>query len=469
MKAFSIKEISLLLKIMIPLVLTGFIEASVGFFSTVFLAHIGTKELAAGAIVIWIFVTLMVVLWGTLTSVSVLVAQNHGAKDSVKISYILRDGLLLALLFMPPAMLLLWNIKPILLWVGQDPVTVKLAEAYMHGLVWGVPPDFIGLVLMQFLIGLGHTRTNLAFTLLWVPLNIAFNYVLIFGELGLPALGIVGIGWGTTIAYWVSTAILFFYLLTNKRYAHYLQGIWNFNKPHWLHDLCHIGLPMGIMYCIEIGYFLLLTLLMGHISSEVLAANQITLQYLGELSVVTFSIAQAVTVRIGHALGANKIHFAARAAYLGISIAVMFMLIVGLCYLYLPDELIGLDLNTRHIQNANIVAYAKQFLAICAIFQLLEAVRFTLFGALRGLKDTRFTLFTSTMAFWGVSFPIGYWLAMYRHMGGVGFWWGMLVGATFDISLLLWRFRYKIALMIRAQQYAAKEVKPSEEYHRITS
>jgi multidrug resistance protein, MATE family len=443
-KKFSISEIKVLLVLAVPLVVTGFIESSVGFFSTLFLAHLGPQQLAAGAIVSWIFVTMMVILWGALTSVSVIVAQKHGEKNDKAVGHAVRDGLLLALIFIPPASLLLWYMAPILLLLGQDPDTVALAQEYMHGLVWGVFPDFIGLVLMQFLIGLGHTRSNLVFALLWVPLNIFCNYVLIFGKFGAPALGIVGIGWGTTLAYWISTLALMGYLLLNKRYTRYLPSIFEWKTPTFLRELWQIGIPMGAMYCIEIAFFMTLTLFMGKLGSEILAANQITLQYMGLLSVFTFAMAQAITVRMGHTIGANSFDLAVRAAYIGISLTLFFMSIVASIYWFLPDFLIGFDLDIHDSANAEIIRYTKHFFEISAVFQLLEAARFGFFGALRGLKDTRFTLLTSIISFWGVSFPIGYVLAMHFNYGGLGFWTGIIFGEIMGVALLYARFNYKI-------------------------
>jgi MATE family multidrug resistance protein len=198
---FSRFEINTLLKLSLPMVMTGVMEASVGFFSTLFMAHLGAHELAAGAVVSWIFFTFLVIIWGTLTSVSGLVAQKFGEKNPQAISQILRDGLLLALLLAVPSILLLRNITPILLMAGQNPEIVQLGKSYMDGISWGLPADLLAMVLMQFLIGLGHTRTNLIFTLSWVPINIISNYIFVFGKLGVPALGIAGIGWGTSLAF----------------------------------------------------------------------------------------------------------------------------------------------------------------------------------------------------------------------------------------------------------------------------
>jgi MATE family multidrug resistance protein len=449
---FSSGEINKLMKLVIPLVLTGFIESSVGFFTTLFLARLGPQELAAGAVVQWIFFTLMVVLWGTLCSVSILVAQKYGTKDEKGIAQVLADGLLLALLFVIPAFLLLRNIGPILLYAGQDPATVTLAEDYMRGLSWGLVPDFIGLVLMQFLIGLGHTRTNMVFTLFWVPLNIVSNYALIFGKLGFPALGMAGIGWGTTLAYWILAIVLVVYMLFAKTYRHYFDIIFKLRRSRFIGELCQIGLPMGSMYCIEIAFFLTITLMMGRINSDELAGNQIALQFLGQLSVVTFSVAQAVTVRMGHTMGAHQLSLAERAVYIGIVLAVSFMILVAIGYWFFPEAIISIDLDLNLEKNAVIIFYTKQFLAVCAVFEILEAMRFVLFGALRGLKDTRFTLLASIISFWGVSLPIGYFFSTKLHMGGYGLWCGIVIGAVLGAVLLLLRFRFKMK-----QQYKIHE------------
>jgi MATE family multidrug resistance protein len=456
---FSSGEINKLMKLVIPLVLTGLVESSVGFFTTLFLAHLGPQELAAGAVVQWIFFTLMVVLWGTLCSVSILVAQKYGAKDETGIAQVLADGLILALIFVVPAFLLLRNIGPILLFAGQDPATVGLAQDYMNGLAWGLVPDFVGLVLMQFLIGLGHTRTNMVFTLIWVPLNILSNYALIFGKFGFPAWGMAGIGWGTTLAYWILAVILVFYLLVAKEYRHYFRVIMKWRRSRFLGELCQIGIPMGSMYCIEIAFFLTITLMMGRINSEELAGNQIALQFLGQLSVVTFAVAQAVTVRMGHTLGAHQLSLAERAVYIGIVIAVSFMIVVAVVYWFFPEALIALDLDLTLEKNAAIIFYTKRFLAVCAVFEILEAMRFVLFGALRGLKDTRFTLLASIISFWGVSLPIGYFFSSTMQMGGFGLWCGIIVGAVLGAVLLLLRFRFKMKQQYHVQELLIEKAK----------
>lgn len=439
------QDITLLIWLAIPLILSGLIESSIGFFSTLFLAKLGQEALAAGALVNWLFVTLMVVLWGTLTAMSIWVSQKQGEKDQMSIARLLRDGLLLAVLLVLPTFVLLWNISPLLLLAGQNPATVLLAESYLHALSWGLLPDFVMLVLLQFLIGLGHTRTSMFFTLFWVPISIFCNYILVFGKWGFPQLGIAGIGWGMTLSYWLTTGFLILYLLFHPAYRTYFNHLFVLDKPFFILKLLKVGVPIGAMYCIEIGFFLALTLCMGKLEDAALAANQIVLQYLGQLTAVVFAIAQAITVRMGHLLGAKDHSGAHRASFAGILIAASFMVVIALIYWIVPQYLIEIDLNLTDPNNKKIIDYAIQFFFIAAIFQLLESIRIALFGALRALKDTHFTLLVSIFGFWCMALPIGLLLSHYFKLGGIGLWWGMVIGAASGVLLLYCRLKYKFS------------------------
>lgn len=433
-----------LLLLSIPLILAGLIQASVSFFVTLFLAHYGAEELAAGAIVSWVFTTLMVIIWGSLSAISTLVAIYHGEENETGIAHVLRDGILLALLFSIPTILILWETTQFLHWFGLPATTIELAKQYIFGLIWGVTPDFLGLVLLQFLMGLGHMRITLVFALILVPLNIFLNYVLLFGKLGFPKWGIAGIGWGTTITFWVTALGLLVYLILNKNYRHYFENALSLKPPYYIFKLCHIGIPAGLMFSLQVAFFLVITIFMGHFSTQVLAANQIALQY-GWLSfVVLYAIAQAVTVTVGHALGKQNRVAAEKACYNGMIIVMSLIGLVSICYWLIPEKLISLDIDISDPKNAPIYFYAKQFLAFAGVFQLLEALRIILFGALRGLKDTRFSLWSSAFSFWIVALPLGYLLAIILNWGSVGLWWGITLSGLVSAPLLYFRFRYKV-------------------------
>ena len=214
---FIKNDLSPLLKLAMPLALTGIIGGSVGFFETLFLAHVSHEVLAAGALVSWLYGTFFCLLFGALSAINVLISHKHGAKDLTGISHVLRDGLFLALLLTIPSFLLFWNMAPIFLLFGQKPSVVELAKSYLHALSWGLLPNFIAIALFELIIGLGKTRVLTFFTVLCVSMIVLFSYVLIFGKCGFPALGIAGAGWGMTIAYWMIAIIVSIFLLNTQR------------------------------------------------------------------------------------------------------------------------------------------------------------------------------------------------------------------------------------------------------------
>ena len=133
------------------------------FFSTFFLAHLGEQELIAGTISLWVYSVILIVIWGTMCSVSIMVARSYGADDKESVGKILYDSIILALLFSLIGFVAVWNMSALLAILGQPSSIVILSKAYFHALAWGLLPDFIGFVLIQFLIGIGHTKTNLIF------------------------------------------------------------------------------------------------------------------------------------------------------------------------------------------------------------------------------------------------------------------------------------------------------------------
>lgn len=297
-------------------------------------------------------------------------SHKHGANDQAGISLVARDGLLLSLLMTIPAFFLFWNMSPIFLLFGQNPSIVSLAESYLHALAWGLLPNFISIAIFEFIIGLGHTRTIMYLTVFGVSLVIFFSYAFIFGAFGFPALGIAGAGWGMTVSYWIIAIVTSVFVLTYKDYKHYFRSIINTNKPWYLWELLKVGFPIGAIYCFEVGFFFALTLVMGSLGSQLLAANQIAMQYLCILMSIIFSIARAITVRMGHLLGAKDTNLAKRAGFTGTMISAIFMGIIAIVFWMFPSLLISIDIDIHNPINANIVNEIKILFSVSALFRL---------------------------------------------------------------------------------------------------
>lgn len=444
------KDIYPLVRLSVPLALTGFVQSAVWFFETLFLARLGTETLAAGSLVSWLMGTVAVILFGIMSSVNILVAHKYGENDQLGIALVARDGLLLSILVTIPTFLLFWHMAPLFLLFGQSATVVALASSYLHALAWGLFAEFFMFACMEVIMGLGHARIILIITVLSVLLNIVCSYVLIFGKFGFPALGIAGAGWGMTLSYWITAVFLVGYLFISKEYRYYFRFTFKFHKPKYLLELLHIGVPMGVMYCVEVAFFLALTLCMGLISIETQAANQVALQYLGLMMSMMFSIAQAITVRMGHLLGAKDIYGAEKSAYIGVGLAALLATLIAFVYWFAPGVLISADFNIHDPSKFDIIRDIEKFFVVGAVFQIFEASRIAFFGSLRGLKETKFTLLTSIITFWGIALPLGYFMAMNLKWGGVGFWWGMVAGAVLGVILLQWRFKKKMKYVLNS-------------------
>lgn len=444
MQQSSRNEIKTIFWLAIPLILTGVIEASVGFSSTYFLAQLGPDKLAAGSLVSWFYAGLLIIMWGIVMSVTVLVAQFYGAKRHQAIADVLRDGFYLCLLLMVPSFILLWNLAPILVLFGQKAQIVKIAIPYMHALAWSVLPDYLMLLLLQFVIGLGHTRTNLVLTLFWVPLNIASIYVFVFGKFGFPKLGIEGLGWGITVTYWIAFLALAFYMPWRKVYRQYFKAMFKYSSVQYIWPLFKIGLPNGLMWFVEVITFFIITLLMGHYSADMLGANQVTMQFVAFFVSVVFAMAQAITVRVGHQVGAKEYSCITRGLVIGTIFSVFITLITSGLYWFEPHWLLSLDFGPGQVKETEIEFYAVKFFAIAAFFQLFEAVRISLFGALRGMNDTAFPLLASFICFWCLALPLGYWFTYGFHMGPTGYWWALATSAALNMVLLAWRYQAQL-------------------------
>lgn len=442
---FIMNNLIPLLKLAIPMAIASLVQSSLYFFESIFLSQLGEQALAAGALVSWLFAALIVIMFGTFGAINILISHKHGAKDKAGISLILRDGLLLGVLLTIPTFILFRNISSIFLLFGQSKELVALAKLYLDALSWGILPKFILIILFEFIIGLGHSRTIMIVTMLTTPVYIIFSFILIFGKFGFPALGVAGAGWGMTFSDWIISLILCSLIMCSKEYKPYLISVFTFKKPSYLWEIIHLGFPIGAMYSIEVAFFLAASLIMGTISVQALAANQVTMQYLGPLMGIIFSIAQAVTVRMGHQLGAKQYNMIKNTAATGILVSTFFMSCIAIIYWTIPGVLISVDFNLANHSYSQTIELAIDFFFIGAFFQIFECIRITLFGALRALKDTHFTLLASILSFWGVALPLGYYLAMYFHLGGSGIWYGMVIGAAFSVLLLSFRLKQKIS------------------------
>ncbi|MDA2938042.1 MATE family efflux transporter [Acidobacteria bacterium AH-259-A15] len=439
------KEIRQTVALAGPLILAQLAQMSMSFVDTIMVGQLGSQQLAGVAVGSAVFYPAVIIGLGILTAVSPMVSQGYGAGDQLAVGRAVRQGLWLGTLLAIPAFLVMWKGASLLSWMGQEEKTVLLAEGYLHAIMWGVVPLLWFAVLRHFVEGLSRPRVVMMITIGAVVLNIGANYVLMYGRLGFPALGLAGCGWASTLVFWSMFLVMASFIGSNEGLT--LYGVFSrLSKPDWHYfsEILKIGWPIGVMQGLEVGLFAATALLMGLFGTTVLAAHQIALQCAAYSFMVPLGLSLAVSVRVGQATGRKDLQGARRAGYVGMGLGASFMMIAAICFWALPRSIISLFLDVDSAVNAEVVSKAIALLGVAAVFQVFDGMQVTAAGALRGLKDTRTPMIVALISYWFVGLSSGYVLGFYLDWDGVGLWWGLVLGLTTAAVLLSWRFRRQI-------------------------
>ncbi|WP_254564776.1 MATE family efflux transporter [Oscillatoria sp. HE19RPO] len=440
-KVFS--EAKATLHLAIPLIAAQLAQAATGFVDTVMMGLLGSETLAAGGLGAIIFFTVILISTGMVSSVGAIAATAQGAGELHRISRLTIQGLWLTLALSVPMGFLIWNLTPLLLRFGQDPTAVAFAQTYLQALIWGFPAAVGFAVLRNIFSALNYTRPIMAIVACCVPLNIGGNYVLMFGKFGLPVLGLAGIGWASTLSFWVMFIAAASFLTLSRRLKpyHIFRTSYQFDaREFW--GIVKIGWPIAGLFAIENGLFAVTTFLMGTLGTVTLAAHNIALQTANITFMVPVGLSLATTVRVGQAMGRKDILSARRAGYVGIAMGVSFMSLTGLFLWTNPDKIVALYLDIQNSDNQPVLESAISLLGIAAMFQIFDGMQVVAAGALRGVKDTRIPMLIGFLGYWCIGLCSGYILGLRLNFGGVGLWLGLVLGLAFSGLLLTCRFAY---------------------------
>jgi len=436
------KEIKGSLMLAIPVVIAQVAQNAMGFIDVVMVGQLGSQALASIALGNTMFFFLMIVCMGLIVAVEPMVSQAYGAGEVEPVARSVRQGLWLGLTVAVPVFLLLRNIEPFLLLIGQDANTVAQSQAYLRAISWSFFPWMGYLALRSLLAGLERPRVVTFIVGGGVLLNVAANYTLMFGKFGFPELGIVGTGWATTLVYWTMFFVLVAWIQFRPEYRQY--GIFADIRrpdPEYFRELFRIGWPIGISFGIESGLFTMTALMMGWIGTDTLAAHQLALQCAAFTFMVPLGVGIATSVRVGHAVGRQDPDGIRRAGVVGIWLAAIFMTFTAILFWSIPRTIISIFLDVNDPANAAVVGIAVKLLFIAAVFQLFDGIQVAASGALRGLKDTRRPMVINFISYWILGLTTGYVFGFVLDYGAEGLWWGLVLGLTAASILLTIRFR----------------------------
>ena len=434
-----LKESKTLIALGIPLILAQLAQTSLGFTDTLMVGRLGKDALAAIALASSFYFTVFSIFMGVLLAVGPMVGQAIGAKNNKEASRIVRQGIWLAVIMSPIAIILLLAAKPLFLAMGQNPDTVSLSYGYLKAMSWGILPSFVFIALRSLLEGSANTKPILVFSLMAVVINVAANYLLIFGNFGFPKLGVVGSGYASSLVVWVNALVILGYI---SRHYKRLGIIKNLRRPDFktLKEILRVGTPIAMSISAEVGLFTAAALLMGLLGKDQLAAHQIALQTASITFMVPLGLSIAISIRVGQAVG-GKDYLAARlSGYVGIILSVMFMTLTALTFWLLPKTIVAAYLDINNPNNIDVAGFAISFLSVAGMFQLFDGLQVSATGALRGFKDTKTPMFITLFAYWIIGLSSSAFLAFYLKLGGKGLWLGLAAGLAVAAILLNWRF-----------------------------
>lgn len=442
-KTHSIRsEIKNTLAISVPLVTSQIVYASSGFLGTAMVARLGEDALAASVMVSMIWMCLSVLFFGILNSISVLVSHQYGANNHEAISKIMGQAFVLGAVVIIMIMAAMFTMPYFLSISGQPPHVLALAKTYTYSLLWEIPALVMLIIVEQFLAGINRAKIVLRISLIVVPIEIPLIYVLVFGKLGLPECGIAGVGYGFATTYTLTIIFITWYLHRSKQYKPFaiFSRIFESNRQYF-RELIHVGWPMGFMHVIEVCAFTIMTFWIARFGTTMLAAHQIVFQYLWFAITLVFAMSQAVTVRVGYSVGREDLTAIRYSSYVGMVLNFFCILVVALLFFFFPEFFLRLDMNVNDPANASLVHDASKLLSISAVLLIFDNFRIIGFGALRGLKDTRFPMFASLISFWIVGLTAAYFLGFVLNYDGKGIWWGMTIGIATGALIVMLRLQ----------------------------
>ncbi len=445
-------EIFTILQLVVPLGGIQLAETAISFINTMMMGLLGIESLAAGALGAITFYTLTFICIGILEGASPLAAEAFGSGETDRIPRFLAQGFWLILFLSLPMMFLIWHLDSILMLFGQPESTIILARTYLRAIVWSFPAAIGFSILTEIATVLNRPQLISAIALTCIPLEIFTNYVLIFGKLGFPALGLAGIGWASTFVFWVTFLAAALTLIFHPSFKEYkLLSALKFD-PELCAELWHNGWPVGLEYASTFFLFTLIALLSSYMGTSMLAANEIVVETIELSLIVPIAISYAAMTRVGQMIGENDFMGVKIIGYVVMSIGVVIMSLMAIILWFFPEQIVNLYLNSNESDNISAISAAVPLLKIATVFLIAYGLNLIAIGLLMGIQDTRLPLLANILIHWCFGIGSGYLLCFSANMGSQGLWLGLTIGTGIATVFLVYRFYNSLAEMIESRE-----------------
>jgi multidrug resistance protein, MATE family len=442
-------ELGHLLVLALPMVVNQLGQIGMTTADTIMVGPLGALALAAAGLSGAIHHFGLTIASGTVMGLGPQMSQAFGAGNLEHCRRVLVQGWWVALLTSIPVILLTMFGEAVALFLGQDAEVAALAGRFLRALVPGIPAVLLFTAARQYLEATGHAKAPMMVTFVGLAMNIVLNRVFIYGVGDvIPAMGLVGSGYATTISRWTMAGIVIVFLATHPTQRSARRLPFRPDRALILRTLS-IGAPIGASFGLEIGLFALAAVMMGWLGSIELAAHQVTINIAATTFMVALGTSQAGAIRVGQRIGAGRPRAMRRAVLATYIVSTGFMLTCALIFLLFPRQLIGL-----YTSDAAILDLGVKLLLVAAAFQIFDGAQVAGISVLRGAADTRMPMILAAIGYWCVGLPIAYLLGFRFDYGPVGVWIGLSFGLGGVAILLIHRARRILWSRSPAARYA---------------
>ena len=431
-----------LLRLGIPIVIGQLGMIILGFADTMMVGQHSTIELAAASFVNNVFTLAIIFSTGFSYGLTPIVGSLFGKGDSTGAGQALKNSLaaniLVALLITFIMFVIYLNVHNF----GQPKELLPLIRPYFLILLASLIFVLIFNSFKQFADGITDTKASMWILLIGNTLHIILNYLLIYGKLGLPEMGLMGAGLSTLISRILMALAFAGIFLYSKRYAIYLKGFKLKGFSHSIFKrLNELGWPIALQMGMETASFTFSTVMVGWLGSIALASHQVMLTISSLCFMIYYGMGAAIAVRVSNFRGQNDIVNVRRSAYAGFHIIVMMAVISAGSIFLLRNYLGGMFTDSPEVSQT-VVALIFPFL----LYQFGDGTQITFANALRGIADVKPMMYIAFISYFLISIPAGYLFGFILNWGIVGLWMSFPFGLSSAGIMFYLRFRKRTLL-----------------------
>lgn len=437
-----------------PIALTQLAQVAVSTTNIALMGTLGVQQVAAGGLAMVLFNQIRTMCVGLITGTGNQVAtvvsraEKRGTPANAEVRDVVRSSFLIATLAGILGAILLIGLGWALQWLGQDESVLEAARPMMVALAPGLLPCLWFQVLRQYTVGMQRPQALLLVTIGSVALNLVLALALMHGWLGLPALGLTGIGVATSLVFLITFGVFWAMVRRDPKLGATLPlRMWPAHMATVRAEL-KLGTPIALTYGSEAGMFSVLALVMGNIGAAALAAHNVVYQIVYIVFQVAIGLSHGSSILVSTAVARDEYPHARSVAWLALRYAAVVVVVTGAAYVLVPNWVLKPFLGDA---NGETIQLAHTLLLIAIVLQFFDAAQNIGVGLLRGLKDTKAGFRLSLIGYWAVGLPTALLLAYPLHLAAAGVWWGLTAGLAVTAALML--RRYFALLDAREQQY----------------